>query len=560
MIRIEEKTAIKVPGITSLFVSFDFDKRIVDELKLINSCFYNAETKTWEIPLTALAEFVDKVCTYSDIELYFLDLNKAPIIEQPLQKYRTKPFPYQLDGIQYGLNHDSWLLLDMPGLGKTLQLIYLAQELRVRHNIEHCLIICGLNALKTNWRDEIHKHSDLDCHILGERVNSKGKVVFDGVDARLAELQKPIKEFFVITNIETIRDERIVKAINNGKTNKFDIILFDECHKSKSPTAIQSKNLLKLKKARFKIGATGTLLLNNPLDAYIPLKWIGVEKSTYSTFRYYYCSYGGPFNNILVGFKNLSVLQDQISQHSLRRTKDLLDLPPKTIIPEYLDMSDEQHKFYDDVKAGVAKEVNKVRLNAANVLAMVGRLRQATACPSILTTANIPSVKLDRAQDIAEQLAAANEKVVIFSSFKETVKVLAERLQHLGVVVGTGDQDDTEVDVAKQKFMTDPNTKVFIGTWQRMGTGQTLTAASYMVFIDTPWTEGDFTQACDRIHRIGAKNPVFIYNLITRGTIDERVQELITDKGAIADYIVDQKITPQGVDSLRKYIEEFTTN
>lgn len=557
MIRIEERATVKVPGITSLFVSFDFDKRIVDEIKLLSNCFYNAETKEWELPLTVFAEFIDRVCNISEIDVKFQAYHEQPIIPQQLQEYKTKPFPYQIDGINYGLNRDSWLLLDMPGLGKTLQLIYLAQELRARHKIDHCLIICGLNALKTNWRDEIHKHSDLDCHILGERINSKGKLVFDGVDARLAELQKPIKEFFVITNIETIRDERIVKAINSGKVNKFDIILFDECHKSKSPTATQSKNLLKLKHAKYKIGATGTLLLNNPLDAYVPLKWIGVENSTYSNFRYYYCSYGGPFNNILVGFKNLSVLQDQIQRYSLRRTKDILDLPPKNIINEYLDMSDEQRKFYDDVKAGVAKEVNKVRLNAANVLAMVGRLRQATACPSILTTANIPSVKLDRAQDIAEQLAAANEKVVIFSSFKETVKVLAERLKALGVVVATGDQSDSEIDTAKYRFMNDKNVKVFLGTWQKVGTGQTLTAASYMIFIDTPWTEGDFAQACDRIHRIGAKNPVFIYNLITRGTIDERVKELITDKGAIAEYVVDQKISPQGVDSLRKYIEEF---
>lgn len=59
------------------------------------------------------------------------------------------------------------------------------------------------------------------------------------------------------------------------------------------------------------------------------------------------------------------------------------------------------------------------------------------------------------------------------------------------------------------------------------------------------------------IHRIGTKDSVFIYNLVTRGTIDERVLELVTDKVAIADYIVDEKITPQGLDSLRKYIEDI---
>ena len=63
-------------------------------------------------------------------------------------QYPTPPFEHQLDGIKYGLNHDKWLLLDEPGLGKTLQVIYLAEELKAQENIEHCLIICGINTLK----------------------------------------------------------------------------------------------------------------------------------------------------------------------------------------------------------------------------------------------------------------------------------------------------------------------------------------------------------------------------------------------------------------------------
>ena len=73
------------------------------------------------------------------------------------------------EGIQYGLNHDKWLLLDAPGLGKSLQLIYLAQEIKKRDSIEHCLIICGVNGLKYNWRKEIKKHSDEGAFILGTR-------------------------------------------------------------------------------------------------------------------------------------------------------------------------------------------------------------------------------------------------------------------------------------------------------------------------------------------------------------------------------------------------------
>lgn len=559
MIKIQERTTAKVPGITSLFVSFDFNMQIVEELKLLQGSFYNPDTKEWEIPLTALTEFVDRTCKLDEITIETLPVYETQPVVHQLAEYKTKPFDYQQDGIQFGLNHDNFLLLDAPGLGKTLQLTYLAQELKEREGLEHCLIICGINTLKTNWKAEIEKHSNLSCRILGQRINRKGKLVVEGVQERLQQLKNPIEEFFVITNIETLRDDKVVAAILKNKYNKFDMIVVDEVHKCKNPNSQQGKHLLKLNKARHKIGATGTLLLNNPLDSYVPLKWIGAERSTYSNFRYYYCNYGGPFGNMLLGFKNVHILQDQIKRYSLRRTKDILNLPPKTIIPEYVDMSDSQTIFYNNVKEGIAQEVNqmKVKLSTANMLALVARLRQATACPSILTTDNIESSKIERSVDLAEQIVDSGDKVVIFSTFKETVYELQRQLKHLGLVVATGDQSDDEIEYAKNALQTDPNTKVFVGTWQKCGTGITLTAASYLIFLDTPWTSAEFTQASDRIYRIGTNDSVFIYNLIARDTIDERVWELVNDKEAIADYIVDEKITPQGIESLRKYIEEF---
>lgn len=557
MITIQERQTVKVPGITSLFVSFDFNRAIVDEIKLLDGCVFNAETKEWEMPLTNLAEFLDRVCVHDQINLQLQEYKDKETVNYTLQQYPTKPFSYQEEGIQFGLNHDKWLLLDAPGLGKTLQLTYLAQELKERQGLQHCLIICGINTLKTNWKNEIEKHSNLSCRILGQRITKKGNLVVDGIQERLKQLKEPIEEFFVITNVETLRDDKIVQAILKNKHNKFDMIVVDEVHKCKSNQSQQGKNLLKLNKAKYQVGATGTLLLNNPLDAYVPLKWIGAERSNYSTFRYYYCNYGGPFGNMLVGFKNVHVLQDQIKKYSLRRTKDILDLPPKNIIHEYVDMSDAQSIFYENVKSGIAQSADKVKLNAANVLSLVTRLRQATACPSILTSESIPSAKIDRAEDLAEQILTSGYKLVIFSTFKQTVYELAQRLKQYKLVIATGDQKDFEIENAKKQFQEDPATQVFIGTWQKCGTGITLTAASYLIFIDTPFTEAEFTQASDRIYRIGTKESVFIYNLVTRNTIDERVLELVTDKGALADYVVDDKITPQGLESLRKYIEEI---
>ena len=137
-------------------------------------------------------------------------------ITYSLSSYKTSPFEYQKEGIEYGLNHDKWLLLDAPGLGKSLQLIYLAEELKKRDNIEHCLIVCGVNTLKMNWLKEIDKHSSLKGKILGQKINKKGNLVIGSVKERLEDLKNPIDEFFVVTNIETLRDKDIVKEINSS--------------------------------------------------------------------------------------------------------------------------------------------------------------------------------------------------------------------------------------------------------------------------------------------------------------------------------------------------------
>ena len=558
MIHIEERQTVKLPGLTSLFVSFNYKKEIVDEIKLLDNTIYDKETKEWEIPIHQLSEFIDRCCSYDDITIDTLpEVTREDKVFE-LMPYKTQPFDYQRDGIQYGLNHNSWLLLDPPGLGKTLQTICIAQELKERNGIEHCLIICGINTLKTNWKNEIEKHSNLSCRILGERINRKGRLVIDGIPNRLKQLNEKIDEFFVITNIETIRDDDILKALRKNKHNKFDMIVVDEIHTTKNPTSTQGSHLLKLTNAKYKIGATGTLMMNNPLDVYVPLKWIGAERATYTNFKNYYCNYGGIFGNEMIGFKNLSTLKQQLEEVSLRRSKDILSLPPKNLINEYVDMNEKQANFYDNIKEGVITQVDKVKMSTANLLAMIARLRQATALPSMLTTEPILSSKIIRAIDLTHQIVGGGDKVVIFSTFKQPAYELAEQLAPLGVVCATGDSKDADVEKAIYEFQNNDKVKVFIGTWSKCGTGITLTAASYMIFIDTPWTNSAYEQSQDRIYRIGTNKSVFIYNLICSGTVDERVLEIVTDKKYLSDYVIDNDITQQGLESLRKYIEELS--
>ena len=555
MIKIEERECEKLSGLTSLFLSFDYNEEIINAIKQITDVYlFNKKTKEWEIPVTYLSKLLDNLNAFDAIDISLYPTKESSLKPvKTILNYKLKPFKHQLEAIEFGLQHPRFLLLDDMGLGKTASIIHIAEERKARGQIKHCLIVCGIATLRGNWRKEIKLHSDESFRIIGEKINTKGNATYTTIRERTAELLKPIDEFFLIVNIETLRSEEFIDAINYGP-NEIGMIVVDEIHRANNTKSQQGHNLLKLT-SPYEIGATGTLLTSAPINAYLPLKWLGVDKSNLTNYKRQYCEFGGFGGHEIIGYKNLEILKDEIDSNSLRRTKDILpDLPEKTIIKELVTLSDEHRKFYNDVKKGVKEECDKINLNTSNLLSLVTRLRQATACPQILTTSNIRSSKLDRCVELAEDLISKGEKVVVFSTFKESVKYLADYLKEYDPLICTGDSSEVDISNNVDLFQKDPSKKLIIATHQKMGTGITLNAASYMIFIDTPFNASEFNQSCDRIYRIGTKRPVFIYNLICEGTVDERVAQIISKKQAISDYIIDDRLTNDGLNILKDYI------
>ena len=190
MIYITEGQPTKVSGQTSFYIKFDFNKDIVSAIKTVDSYSYDKKTHLWEVPVSVLGALLDTLTYLDDIELTLLpDASNEALIE-PISDFKTKPFDYQMEGITYGLNHDKWLLLDAPGLGKTLQTIYLAEELHNTRGLKHCLIICGIATLRSNWEKEIKKHSKLDCVVIGKKVNSRGTVVWEKLEKRVEQIRE----------------------------------------------------------------------------------------------------------------------------------------------------------------------------------------------------------------------------------------------------------------------------------------------------------------------------------------------------------------------------------
>ena len=535
MITITEQQAKKSVGKTSLFLTFDYNPEIIEIVKQTGDAFWHKDIKQWELPLSDLSFLINSLTFLDDISILLLESNKGTKF-QHLINYRTQPMPHQMAGIQYLFSHHNAILADGTGLGKSIQVIYTCEELKAQKNIEHVLLICGISSLKANWKEEIKKHSSLDCIIIGEKINSKGTVSYATLNERAEQLYNPINEFFVIINIEMLTSNLVLDAIRDSK-NKFDVIVVDEIHKAKNATSQRGKNLLKLAKVGdYHYALTATPLINNPLDAFVPLKFTNNEKATLTNFKQYYCVYEKKFgHNQITGFKNMDTLRDNLVNCMLRRKKDTIDLPPKMIIPEYLEMDQKQAKFYEDISNGVVEEADRVNIKTSSLLGLVTRLRQAATCPNVLASTQDESCKIERAVDLIKEICDNGDKVVVFSSFKEPLNNLYEKIKEYNPLLNTGDTGE----IRDKEFQEDPKYKVFLGTTQKCGTGITLTAASYMIFLDAPWTYSDFLQSCDRIFRIGQTKSVTIYNLICKGTIDERINKILETKKGISEVIVD---------------------
>lgn len=551
MINIKVAQSIKCNGDYALFITFNFKREIVDTIKMLcPTRYYNKDKKEWEVPYDRL-DVITKHLGEID-KIHFIEEEKPKVkehVDLPSEfEYKTKPYEYQKVGIDYGLNSDKWLLGDEQGLGKTKQVIDIAVARKMLYGYKHCLIVCGVNSLKWNWVNEIHTHSNEEAFILGQRIK-KNKIVVGGNKEKLEDVLRlhgdALESYFIITNIETMRNAEIVANLSElCKSKTISMIAVDEIHKNKNPSSQQSKGLIKLQ-SECEIAMTGTPLMNTPMDLYFIFKWLGYEKHSFYAFRNHHCLMGGFGGYEIVGYKNLSELQERLNKIMLRRRKeDVLDLPEKTYVEEYVDMTPKQKLIYDEVTASIKMNIDQIAV-APNPLAELIRMRQATGYPGILSSSANESAKLDRMEEIVEDAIENGRKVVVFSNWTQITDIVMHRLSLKGYepLNITGQIPDETRQTFVNAFQNDDHYKVIVGTIGAMGTGLTLHAGTVEIFLDEPWNRANKEQAEDRCHRIGQKQNVTVHTIICKNTIDERIHELVYDKGAMADAIVDNVIT-----------------
>lgn len=549
MIRLEIDKAVKFRG-RSLFLSFP-DRRDrqaqLEQLSKLPRRYYHPEWKEWEVPLIRFDDVLNLLDEW-DIEIVGDipdNIKKRLEIEEQMAngdegelKFKTKPYKHQLECYEYAKQHEKFILGDEQGLGKTKQSIDIAVSRRDK--FKHCLIVCCVNGLKWNWQDEIEIHSDEKSKIIGEYITRNGNRVIGSLKERTAELKRGYDEFFLITNIETLRDKEFRAATKElCDSGEIGMIIVDEIHKCKNPSSLQGQALNYLT-SYFRMGLTGTPLMSSPEDIYSILKWMGEEHHSFTDFKEHYCVFGGYGGYDIVGYRNLTELQERLDKVMLRRKKDdVLDLPPKIRSTEYVQMPADQLSIYNEVLTSIRQNIDKIRL-MPNPLVETIRLRQTTGYPGILSTKVTKSAKLDRMAELVKEAVDSGDKCIIFSNWTQVINPAYDMLKKLkyNPALITGEVDNTQAE--KAKFMNDDSCKVILGTTSAMGVGYTLTAGRTVIFLDSPWTRAEKDQAEDRAHRIGTAGAVSIITIVCKDTIDEKIEKIVQGKGLLSDMIVDK--------------------
>ncbi len=469
--------------------------------------------------------------------------------------------PYQARGVawlqgmaQLGLGA---VLADSMGLGKTIQLIahLLCRGVEGPH-----LVVCPTSVVG-NWERELARFApDLEV------------THFHGPD-RPAEL-KDLRGVVVTSYGVVRRDTDVLAAVD------WDVVTLDEAQHVKNPATAGARAVRKLR-ARQVVVLTGTPLENrlSELWSLLDVTNPGLLGSRARFAKRYIAPIEGRRDPTAA-----ARLRRIVAPFVLRREKTdpavVSDLPPKIERTVPCPLTPEQARMYQEAVDGVLGDrAGKSALEGASamerrgrVLALLTKLKQICNHPVHAHGVDGPvsaeelagrSGKLAAAREIVEEATGAGDQVLVFTQFVEMGRLLVTQLSaDLGVEIpflhgGVPARKRDELVAAFQGESTDEAPPVLVVSLRAGGTGLNLTAATHVLHYDRWWNPAVEDQATDRAHRIGQSRTVEVHKLVTAGTIEERVADLLERKRALADAVVgagEQWITELGDDELRELV------
>lgn len=449
---------------------------------------------------------------------------------KPLAKIHddVEYFQHQIDGVRQMAKMGSFILADEMGLGKTLQALTVGAIDFESFGAKRILVVTRAS-LKGNFADDIAEHTNFSWMILEGDPRQ-----------RASTLQKFDADVLIVNY------EQVVAHVEQFNEMKFDIVIYDEAHDIKSRTSKRTKACFKLEAGRHFV-LTGSPLLNQVDDLWALLHRVAPHDwPNYWTFVNRYAVFGGYKDKQIIGIKNEKELREKLTRYMIRREKkDCLDLPEKQIIQIKLDLHPEQKKLYKQAMEELIIEApgRDTPFELENALTKLLRLKQICG-----TTATIPghddhSTKLDHAVELAQESISGGEPIVVFTQFREVLRCFDRRLKEKDVPVYQlhGDVPIPDRQQIVRNWTANAGAGapgVMLCMVQVAGVGLTMTAANKCIFLDKLFVPKLNEQAQDRLHRIGQKNVVTIYELLMRGTVEQRIEQILKNKNTVFGAVI----------------------
>lgn len=447
--------------------------------------------------------------------------------------------PYQQNGVQWlhllsGLGLGACLADDM-GLGKTIQVLSLLLLVRRRNKgaAARPSLLVAPASLLANWSSEIEKFAPELCTLIVHPSAMPAAQVKAFTSSQTVGLDLAITSYSSLPRIRALADV------------DWQFVVLDEAQAIKNPATKQTR-AAKALKAQARIALTGTPVENHLGDLWSIFDFINPGLlGTAKQFSLYAKGLADRPDN------PYGPLRELVRPYILRRMKTdkaiISDLPDKTEVKAYCHLSRRQAALYEQAVQDLQRALEEASgiQRRGIVLAMLMRFKQICNHPSHWLDDNLwaeeDSGKLARLREISEVVAARQEKMLVFTQFREMTAPLAAFLGGLfgrpGVVLH-GQTAVSERRALVQRFQEDETVPFFVLSLKAGGTGLTLTAASHVVHFDRWWNPAVENQATDRAFRIGQKQNVLVHKFICRGTVEEKIDHLIESKRGLSDELL----------------------
>ena len=469
--------------------------------------------------------------------------NSAREIIESLLKSKAKPSPenlkatlrpYQERGFQWLYNNSKVgfgsIIADDMGLGKTLQVITLLLQFKAEGRLDKKKgIIVVPTTLLTNWQKEIEKFApDLSTHIYHGAKRTFDAAGFDVFITTYGLLRSDVSKFQKI---------------------KWEILVIDEAQAIKNAGTEQTKAIKKIK-ATVKVAMSGTPV-ENRLSEYWSL-FDFTNKGYLGSMKYFTQHFSSPIErkNDQVALHRFKKITDPFILRRLKTDKSIIsDLPKKIEQDCFIALGKEQTALYQNVVDEMMKALSGVEKKSIErkglVLKMITALKQVCNHPSqFLKKEDYRpqlSGKSERLLEILSSIYENNEKVLIFTQYKEMGQILSEMLFK---AFGTkplflhGGVSRKKRDEMVEDFQGKKHIKTFILSIKAGGTGLNLTAANHVIHYDLWWNPAVEAQATDRAFRIGQQKNILVHRLISKGTFEEKINQMLQDKKQLANMAV----------------------